>query len=102
MLKAREICKREASNVPIMVICSYILNKGEDFIALITNDDINKINGNDAMTAEYRKSIVRAAREVVIRCDQNEIVALFKSEWCCPGECYDPDLDQFVTDTNLD
>lgn len=102
MLKAREICKREAFNIPIVMICSYILDKGEAIISNITDDDIEKIEGNAMFAPEFLKQMVRAARAIVKECDQSEIVRLFKAEWCCAGEIYDPDLDQFVTDTTRD
>ena len=51
------------------------------------------------MTQSFVQKLVRTAREVVRNCDQSDIVRLFKSDWCCVGEVYDPDLDQFVTDT---
>ena len=102
MLKAREICKREAFNVPIVMICSYILDKGETMIGNITDEDIEKVEGNALMAQKFLQSMIRAARAIVKECDQSEIVRLFKAEWCCAGEVYDPDLDQFVTDTTRD
>lgn len=98
MLKAREICKREAKQIPYVMILSYILEKGELIISNITDEQIDALEGNDLMTADFIKTLVRTARAVVKECDQSEIVRLFKAEWCCSGEVYDPDLDQFVTD----
>lgn len=98
MLKARKICDDTAKGIPYVVILSYILDKGQSVIKEITDEDIDEIEGNALMTAEFCKDIVRAAREVVRNCDQSDIVRLFKAEWCCAGEVYDPDKDQFVSD----
>lgn len=97
-LKAREICNREAKGIPYVMIISYILDKGQSVISEITDDDIDALEGNGLMTADFVKGLVRAAREVVKECDQSDIVRLIKAEWCCSGEIYDPDKDQFVTD----
>lgn len=100
MLKAREICNREAKGIPYVMIISYIIDKGQSVIAEITDEDINNLEGNAMMTADFCKDLVRAARSVVKECDQNDIIRLIKAEWCCSGEVYDPDKDQFVTDEN--
>ena len=100
MIKAREICNKVAWNVPYVMIISYILDKGESVIKQITDDEIEKIEDNSLFTADLQKRIIRAAREVVMNCSQSEIVQLIKAEWCCAGEVYDPDLGQFVNDTN--
>lgn len=98
MLKAREICNREAKGIPYVMIISYILDKGQATISQIEDADIETLEGNGLMTAEFVKGLVRAARAVVRECDQNDIVRLIKAEWCCAGEVYDPDKDQFVAD----
>jgi len=102
MLKAREICNREAKGIPYVMIISYILDKGQSVIAEITDEEISALEGNGLMTADFVKGLVRAARAVVKECDQNDIVRLIKAEWCCAGEVYDPDKDQFVIDENFD
>lgn len=102
MLKAREICNREAKGIPYVMIISYILDKGQSVIAEITDEEISVLEGNGLMTADFVKGLVRAARAVVKECDQNDIVRLIKAEWCCAGEVYDPDKDQFVIDENFD
>lgn len=102
MLKAREICNREAKGIPYVMIISYILDKGQSVIAEITDEEISALEGNGLMTADFVKGLVKAARAVVKECDQNDIVRLIKAEWCCAGEVYDPDKDQFVIDENFD
>ena len=100
MLKAREVCDREAKGIPYVMIISYIIDKGQSVIKEITDGEIDALEGNGLMTADFIKGLVRAARAVVKECDQNDIVRLIKAEWCCTGEVYDPDKDQFVTDEN--
>jgi len=99
MLKAREICNKEAKGIPYVMIISYILEKGQDQITQITDEQIEAVEGNALMTADFCRALIRAARAVVRECDQTDIIRLIKAEWCCSGEVYDPDLDQFVTDT---
>lgn len=102
MLKAREICDKEARGIPYVMIISYILDKGESNIIKITDEQIENLNGNGLMTEDFVKALVRAAREVVRNCKQDDIIRLIKAEWCCAGEVYDPDKDQFVTDEEGD
>ena len=102
MLKAKEICNRVAFNVPYVMIISYILDKGESMIRRIKDEDIEKLEDNGFMTADFQKAIVRAAREIAQNCDQSDLVRFIKSEWCCSGEVYDPDLDQYVNDIKED
>lgn len=98
MLKAREICDKEARGIPYVMIISYILDKGESNIVKITDEQIENLNGNGLMTEDFVKALVRVAREVCRNCTQDDIIRLIKAEWCCAGEVYDPDKDQFVTD----
>lgn len=96
--KARRICDENGKGIPYVMIISYILEKGQECISQIEDADIDALEGNGLMTADFVKGLVRTAREVVRNCDQSDIVRLIKSEWCCSGEVYDPDLDQYVTD----
>lgn len=100
--KAREICDRVAFNIPYVMIIGYILEKGQAMISMITDEQIDKIEDNPAMTADFHKDLIRAAREVVLNCDQSDIIRFIKAEWCCAGEVYDPDLGQFVNDREED
>lgn len=100
MNKAKEIINKTANGMPYVVVISYILEKGQETITQITDEMIDNMDGNALMTADFCKSLVRAAREVVRNCDQSDIVRLIKSEWCCAGEVYDPDLDMFVKDSD--
>lgn len=104
MLKAREICNKEThgGRVPYVMVLSYILDKGVSRIKCITDEEIDELEENGLMTKDFIQILVRTARKVCMQCDQSDIVRLFKAEWCCGGEVYDPDLDQFVTDVNGD
>lgn len=101
MLKAREICDREARGIPYVMIISYIIDKGQNVIAEITDEDIDNIEGNAMMTADFCKGIVRAARAVVKECDQNDIVRLIKAEWSLNGEVRHPYEDRLVEGKDL-
>lgn len=82
-MKAKEICDKVGYGIPYVMVISYILDKGESVIRRITDEQINELEGNGLMTENFVKSLVRTAREVVNNCDQNDIVKLIKSEWCC-------------------
>lgn len=102
--KAKAICDRVGRGIPYVMILSYILDKGQTVISKITDEQIENIEEekNSLISKPLVQGIMRTAREVVLNCDQSDIVRLFKSDWCCAGEVYDPDLDQFVTDTEAD
>lgn len=97
--KAREICDRVGYGIPYVMILSYILDKGESTIKEITDEQIAELEGNGLMTESFVQGLVRTAREVVLNCEQSDIVRLFKTDWCCAGEIYNRDLDMFVPDT---
>ena len=97
-MKAKEIIDSVYKGIPYVMVISYILDKGQMVISDITDEEIEELDGNAMMTEDFVKNLVRASREVVKQCDQDDIIRLIKSEWCCTGEVYDPDLDQFVTD----
>lgn len=94
--KAKRICDEYGNGIPYVMILSYILDKGQTTISQIEDDDIENLEENGLMTKDFVQTLVRTAREVVRNCGQSDIVRLFKSEWCCSGERYDPDLGQFV------
>ena len=101
MLKAKEIIDRNGRGIPYVMVISYILEKGQDMISEITDKQIEAVSENGFMTKEFAQVLIRTSREVVKNCDQNDIIRLIKAEWCCSGEVYDPDLDQFVTDLEV-
>lgn len=102
MLKAREICNKEARGIPYVMVISYILDKGQSMISEITDEQIENLEENGLMTEDFVKALIRVAREVCRNCTQDDIIRLIKAEWCCAGEVYDPDKDQFVMDEEED
>lgn len=97
--KAKRIIRRETNgSVPYTMVLSYLLSKGTDFTKQIVDEQIDSLEENGMMTKTFIQNLVKAARAVARECDQNDIVRLFKSDWCCAGEVYDPDLDMFITD----
>lgn len=98
MIKAKRICDEVGNGIPYVMIISYILDKGQATISQIEDSDIDALEGNGLMTKEFVQGLVRTAREVVLNCDQSDIIRLAKAEWCCAGEHYDPDLEMFVND----
>lgn len=95
-LKAKRICDEFGRGIPYVMIISYILDKGQATISQVTDEEIEKLEENDLMTKDFVQTLVRTAREVVLNCDQSDIIRLAKAEWRCEGEQYDPDLEQFV------
>ena len=95
-LKARRICDEVGNGIPYVMIISYILDKGQETISQIEDEDIERLEENGLMTKDFVQQLVRTAREVVLNCDQSDIIRLAKAEWCCMGEVYDPDLGMFV------
>lgn len=96
MNKTKEICNKVAFNVPYVMIISYVLDKGMGNLQKVTDDQIAAVKGNDLMTDDFTRAIVRAGVEVSKNCTQQEFIAFVKSEWCGVGEVYDPDRDQFI------
>lgn len=96
--KAKKICDKEARGIPYTTIIAYIFDKGMSNLEKLTDEQINRAKGNRLLTTDFVQALARAGRELSIHCSVNEIVELIKSDWCCDGEVYDPDRDQFVKD----
>lgn len=97
-IKAKRICDEVGNGIPYVMIISYILDKGQATISQIEDEDIENLEETGLMTKDFVQRLVRTAREVVLNCDQSDIIRLAKAEWCCAGEHYDPDLGMFVND----
>ena len=74
MLKAKEICTTMANDVPYGMIISYIINKGTASVKKIADKDIDNLKESPYMTKEFTARLVRAAREICNKCDQDEII----------------------------
>lgn len=96
--KAKEICNREARGIPYTTIIAYVFDKGMSNLEKLTDEQINRAKGNRLLTADFVQTLARAGRELSRNCSVSEIVELIKSDWCCDGEVYDPDRDQFIKD----
>lgn len=75
-LKAKHICDEYGRGIPYVMIISYILDKGQATISQITDEEIEELEGNGRMTKNFVQTFVRTAREVVLNCDQNDIIHL--------------------------
>ena len=98
MNKAKQICDREARGIPYGTIIAYIFDKGMSNLEKLTDEQIAEAKGNALLADSFVQGLARAGRELSIHCSVNEIVELIKSDWCCAGEVYDPDRDQFIKD----
>lgn len=96
-MKAKTVIDNVAKGIPYVTVIDCLLTWGRAFASNITDEDIDAV-----VNDELKKIVVKATRELAKSCNNSDIVRLIKAEWCCIGEVYDPDLDQFVTDLEHD
>lgn len=66
-------------------VISYIMDKGIENVKEITNEQIEKIEGNGLMTAEFLQSLVRCARRICNECEWIELIEFIRLQlWCTP------------------
>ena len=83
MSKAYDIIMKEFDTRCTTMVISYILDKGAENVAKITDEQIAKLEGNPLMTQSFVQSLVRTARRICTECNQEEIVCLIQDEWDC-------------------
>lgn len=66
-------------------VISYIMDEGMGNIKEITNEQIEKLEGNGLMTQDFIQSLVRCARRICIECESAELIEFIRLHlWCTP------------------
>lgn len=66
-------------------VISYIMDKGMSSVKEITDEQIEKLEGNGLMTQDFVQSLVRCARRICNECKWNELIEFIRLYlWCMP------------------
>ena len=66
-------------------VIAYIMNEGMGKVKEITDDQIEKLEGNGLMTRNVVQSLVRCARRICIECEWIELIEFIRLYlWCTP------------------
>jgi hypothetical protein len=65
---------------------AYLLDKGFTYVQQITDEQIETLNGNTLMTADFEQDIVRTARDIANECG-NDVIEII--QFCMIEECFD-------------
>ncbi len=83
--KIGRIIEKEFDSRIENAVISYIMDKGMENIKKITDEQIEQIEGNGLMTAEFLQSLVRCARRICIECEWIELIEFIRLYlWCTP------------------
>ena len=64
-------------------VVSYIMDKGMSNVKEITDEQIEKLEGNELMTQDFVQSLVRCARRICNECEWIEIIEFIRLHlWC--------------------
>lgn len=68
-----------------MQLFAYIMDKGMSNVKEITDEQIEKLEGNGLMTQDFVQSLVRCARRICIECEWAELIEFIRLHlWCTP------------------
>ena len=66
-------------------VISYIMDKGMSNVKEITDEQIEKLEGNGLMTQYFVQSLVRCARRICNECEWIELIEFIRLHlWCTP------------------
>lgn len=67
------------------MVFTYLMDKGIENIKEITDEQIEKMEGNGLMTQQFVQSLVRCARRICNECEWIEIFEFIRLHlWCTP------------------
>lgn len=67
------------------MVFTYLMDKGIENIKEITDEQIEKMEGNGLMTQQFVQSLVRCVRRICNECEWIEIIEFIRLHlWCTP------------------
>ncbi len=62
--KLMEIYRKHSNDGMFVLAITYIINKGQDMVSGITEEQIQSVKDNGIMSAEFSQNIIRTAKEI--------------------------------------
>lgn len=70
-----------------VVVASYILSKGTEFLRDVTDEEISLVEGNQFMTQDFVQTLVRTAKYICTNATEVDIMSWIRKEcWFKEGE----------------
>lgn len=89
-MKTKEISayiKKEFDTRCEVMVASYILSKGTEFLRNVTDEEISLVEGNGLMTQDFVQALVRTAKYICVNANEIEIMSWIRKEcWFKEGE----------------
>ena len=83
--KIGKIIDKEFDSRAGNMVFAYLMDKGIENIREITDEQIEKMEGNGLMTQRFVQSLVRCARRICNECEWIEIIEFIRLHlWCTP------------------
>ena len=83
--KIGKIIEEEFNSRMGNAVVSYIMDKGMSNVKEITDEQIEKLEGNGLMTQDFVQSLVRCARRICNECEWIELIEFIRLHlWCIP------------------
>ena len=83
--KVGKIIEEEFDSRMGNAVISYIMDKGIENVREGTDKQIEKLEGNGLMTANFVQSLVRCARRICQECEWTELIEFIRLYlWCTP------------------
>lgn len=83
--KIGKIIEKEFDSRMENAVISYIMDKGMSNVKEITDEQIEKLEGNGLMTQDFVQSLVRCARRICQECEWTELIEFIRLYlWCTP------------------
>lgn len=83
--KIGKIIEEEFDSRAGNMVFAYLMDKGIENIKEITDEQIEKMEGNGLMTQRFVQSLVRCARLICNECEWIEIIEFIRLHlWCSP------------------
>lgn len=76
--KIGKIIEKEFDSRMENAVISYIMDKGMSNVKEITDEQIEKLEGNGLMTQDFVQSLVRCARRICQECEWTELIEFIR------------------------
>lgn len=87
--KIGKIIEEEFDSRAGNMVFTYLMDKGIENIKEITDEQIEKMEGNGLMTQRFVQSLVRCARRICNECEWIEIIEFIRLYLWCPPVVHD-------------
>lgn len=87
--KIGKIIEEEFDSRAGNMVFTYLMDKGVENIKEITDEQIEKMEGNGLMTQRFVQSLVRCARRICNECEWIEIIEFIRLYLWCPPVVHD-------------